>query len=121
MGSEVNADEFARLMEVLENTIVAKLNDDYAIRVMDYVGPGEHDYTLVPILYHFGSFKILEIWIEVDARQHRAALISEVDEHLKAVGNWLARGEFLVLFNDGLVKINIPRDSKPLNDFIKPG
>jgi len=42
VSSEVNADEFARLMEVLENTIVAKLNDDYAIRVMDYVGPGEH-------------------------------------------------------------------------------
>jgi hypothetical protein len=48
VSSEVNADEFARLMEVLENTIVAKLNDDYAIRVMDYVGPGSMIIRLSP-------------------------------------------------------------------------
>lgn len=114
-------EELARLMELIENTVLVKLNDDYAIRIMDYAGPGEHDYTIVPILYHFTDFKVLEIWIEVDARQYRVALISEVDDHVRAVGNWLAKGEFLVLFNDGLVKINIPRDSEPLNGFIKPG
>ncbi|MGC9226239.1 hypothetical protein [Caldivirga sp.] len=117
----MNSEELARLMEVLENTIIVKLNDDYAVRIMDYVGPGEHDYTIVPILYRLNNIKILEVWIEIDARQYRAALISEVDEHLKAVGGWLARGEFLVLFNDGLVKINIPKDSEPFKGFIKPG
>lgn len=110
-------EEWGRLIELIENTILAKINDEYALRIMDTVGPGEHDYTLVPILYDFGQFKVLEIWIEVDSRQYRAALISEVEEHLEAVKGWLSRGEFLVLFNDGLVKISIPKDSRPLIEF----
>ena len=117
----MNNEELARLMEVLENTLIVKLNDDYAVRIMDYVGPGEHDYTVVPILYRLSDSRLLEVWIEVDARQYRVALISEVDEHLKAVGGWLAKGELLVLFNDGLVKITIPKDSEPFRGFIRPG
>ena len=117
MSSEV--EEFSRLLNLVESTTLVKLNSGYALLINDNAPIGEHDYTIVPILHEYPGLKILEIWVEVGATQYRFALISEVYEHVEAVGSWLANGEVLLMFKNGLVKVKIPRDSRPLTEFVK--